>query len=364
MSNFLTIIFAYRNRDLKRIRCGMESLAMQKNMEFEVIFVDYGSEEKNSSSLDQLLKKYSFARYYYVANPELLWNKSKALNYAIRKTTTPYIFIGDVDLIFPEDSISAMAALAEPESFSLFKLGYLSEEETKRIQNESSISNPNRIERFGTVNGAILAPTKALKKVHGLDEFFHFYGAEDVDLFNRLENSGLKRRFQDKTSFYHLWHKSYIRSKTDELSIQPRLTNIMRLNERHYFINKKKKLIVPENQDNWGIIKTREDAAILEKPDCTLTFQNKLANVEHFLNEELKYAKKGVLKAEFTEDKYYDSIKHRLKKIFKKETQIYCSLKEINDMILKKILFEYRHYNYSYKVTDNLDKIIFTIQIN
>lgn len=28
----------------------------------------------------------------------------------------------------------------------------------------------------------------------GYDEFFHFYGAEDVDLFDRIERAGYKRK--------------------------------------------------------------------------------------------------------------------------------------------------------------------------
>jgi hypothetical protein len=39
-------------------------------------------------------------------------------------------------------------------------------------------------------------------------------------------------------------------------------------------------------------------------------------------------------------------------------------MKEVNDMILAKIVFHYRHFNYSYKVAEDLNEISFTIDLS
>lgn len=363
MSNFLSILFAYRNRDLQRVKFGMESLASQENKRFEVIFVDYGSEEKYSLALQELLKEYSFVRYYYVAHPGLLWNKSKALNFAIRKSSTPFIFIADVDLVFPNGTIESLAGLANEENFHLFKLGYLNKTESENVLNQNRQLSPSIVERFGSVNGTVLVSTNAIEKIHGLDEFFHFYGAEDVDLFSRLEKSGRKRVFSEDVYFYHLWHRSFISSESNQLGLQPRLGNIMRLNEYHYFRNREKKLTIPVNQERWGGIKDGTDAEVLIEPDYTYSIKSILAEVEHFLNEELRTARKGVHRVEFTQHEYFGTLKYKLKKILKMDTQVYCSLKEVNDMILKKVVFDYRNYNYSYLISKDLKRLTFTIEI-
>ena len=49
---------------------------------------------------------------------------------------------------------------------------------------------------------------KDLKAVSGFDEDIVGYGGKDVDLFNRLLNSGVKKKYAQFCAIeYHLWHK-------------------------------------------------------------------------------------------------------------------------------------------------------------
>src|SRR5690606_37093901 len=97
---------------------------------FEIIFVDYGSEPALVQELEILCENFKFVKFYHLAVSQLLWNKSKALNYGILKAGFPYIFIADVDLIFHPWSTALFENLATHENFYLFNLGHLKKEES------------------------------------------------------------------------------------------------------------------------------------------------------------------------------------------------------------------------------------------
>jgi len=362
MEQGISIIFAFRNRDITRIKSSMDSLQIQKIQNFEVIFVDYGSKKETSVKLQNLLSDYDFSKYFYLDVENLLWNKSKALNYGIVNSRFEYIFIADVDLIFHPETTSLFEKLKNPQSFYLFKLGYLGKEESKKLQNEYKfeVLKPSR---FGLVNGMILASRKALIAVNGLDEFFHFYGAEDEDLFARLENAGYKKKLNSNQYFYHNWHKSFSGAEDKLLTGKPRIKNIMRINQRHFQQNRNKGIIKPERQRGMGEIVDLKSSKLLQKPSKISKIPNILAQVEHFLREELLSFKGEVIRAEFYEDHYYISLKHKIKRVLGKQTQSYISMKDVNDMVLKEILFNYRDYNYSFEIKEDLKSIIFQIQL-
>lgn len=190
----ITIIYANRDRDLERIRLTLDSLSKQTDQNFKVIFVDYGSKYELLVELKELFKNYTFVQLFALEVPQLLWNKSKALNYGILKASTPFIFIADVDLLFHPLTTKKLEDFSGQNSFGLFSLNYLSKEESAEVVKRNKIKNLE-IKRKGEVNGMILAPKKkAFTEVGGYDEFFHFYGAEDVDLFDRIERAGYKRK--------------------------------------------------------------------------------------------------------------------------------------------------------------------------
>jgi len=358
----LTIIYANRNRELKRIKASLDSLGLQMNKSFKVIFVDYGSEKPLAESLELLMQSYSFVTYYTLETAGLLWNKSKALNYGVKKANSPYIFIADVDLIFKPDTTELLKELADPKKFFLFKLGYLDHLESKKLSERYNFEDIKPY-KFGNVNGMILASTEAFLEVNGLDEFFHFYGSEDEDLFARMENAGYKREVNDDACFYHNWHQSFAGSEDEIITGNPRIKNIMRLNQRHFLRNREMGLTKPKRQNGMGEVVSKEERALLKKPTKTFKVFNILAYVEHFLREELPAHKGEIIKVEFVEDPFFHTLRYRIKKLLGKQTQPYCSLKEVNDMVLKEILFKYRNANYSFVISGNVKTIIFCIKL-
>lgn len=358
----ISIVFAYRNRDIKRIRISMDSLSAQSNKEFEVIFVDYGSESEISETLIKLFENYSFVQYCYLNVKQQLWNKSRALNFGIKKASGSHIFIADVDLVFHPGVVDKFRSLSSTGEFYLFKMGYLNPSESKKLLSKFNFDEL-KPERFGEVNGMILAPIESIYSINGFDEFFHFYGSEDVDLYSRLNNAGFSSNFVQDVYFYHNWHISYEISDDKKLSAVPKLTDAIRINEQHYLYQVREKIIVPSNQNNWGEVFSDHEIKNLEKPTRKFDLKNILAPVEHFFNEELPYIKNEVIEVKVFVDPYYNSPKFKLKKALKKKTQSFCSLKEVNDLILKQIIFVYRRSNYSYEISKDLNSLRFRIDM-
>ncbi|WP_026839459.1 glycosyltransferase family 2 protein [Gillisia sp. JM1] len=358
----ISIIFAYRNREISRIKIAMDSLESQNNKAFEVIFVNYGSETEISGSLEKLLRTYKFVTYHSLEVRQQLWNKSRALNFAIKKASYPYIFIADVDIVFSPDAVEVLMSRASPKDFCLFKMGYLNKKESSKLNNEFKFENL-KPERYGEINGMILTTKEAFFYIKGYDEFFHFYGSEDVDLYTRLENAGYKSNLVNDIYFYHNWHKSYQKSDYKKLSVIPRLTNALRINQQHYFYHQKEMTTSPKKQEFWGEIIEKTKSELLERPTKKVQLINILAQVEHFFNEELQDIKNEIVEVKAIEDPYYNSIKHKAKRLLGKQSQTYCSLKEVNDIILKMIIFNFRNSNYSYEISNDLKSIIFKVQL-
>lgn len=362
MFQSLTIVFAYRNRNLDRIELAMNSLKSQSDSNFSVIFVDYGSDDIYSQPLKALIESYDFASYFYVGHPGLLWNKSKAYNYGIKKARTSHILTADVDLIFNPETVESLKKLCLENSFTLFKYGYLPEK-LKILDIKDKSFSELKPTHFGDVNGVGLYPREALMQIHGFDEFYHFYGAEDEDLFLRLENSGFKRKREDRLFFLHIWHPRYPFKADNSLTRFPRLTNAMRLNQQHLFFCKSSLTKIPYLQNSWGKCFQKEDQDILSNPNIKHSLYNSSAAVDHFFNEYLPSRIGDIVLVQITEDPEVYNFKGKLKRLTGKIKQPYLNLKEINDLILRRIVFDYRHHNYEFKISEDLRMISFAVDL-
>ncbi len=356
----ISIVYANRNRDLKRIKASFDSLKNQTEDDFRVIFVDYGSKEPLVYGLKELCNNYKFVAPYFLPVSQLLWNKSKALNYGILQAQTPYIFIADVDLVFHPDTIQFFNKIAVENNFFLFNLRYLDRAESQKLTKSYNFEDL-RPDRFGQVNGMILTSTKAFLEVNGLDEFFHFYGSEDEDLFGRIEKAGYIRVSRNEPYFFHNWHKSFAGSEDKIFTGNHRIKNIMRINQRHFIRNRERDIIKPNRQCGMGEVINELESDLLHKPTQIFKIYNILAHVEHFLREELPSITGEIIKVDFIEDPYFHTLKHKLKKKLGKQTQPYISMKEVNDMLLKEILFNYRDSNYSFGISEDFKKITFVL---
>jgi hypothetical protein len=358
----ITIVFPYRNRDVIRVSKALNSLAQQSEKEFKVMFIDYGSTTTIAHEVSLIVAQYNFVQYYYLFTQYQPWNKSKALNYALRQANTPYFFVADIDMIFRHDFVQKAIALSKEGTNNnvYFKVGFLSALETK-LEKEFQDYQIN-FESNSEATGLTLFSTSALKSCGGFDEFYHFWGAEDTDVHVRLQNAGYSVFFYDNEMLLlHQWHPSYRSLEKNKLTQDLQLSGIVQLNHQYLMnvIQLKKTKVNCLEQDHKI---SQEDFVKLQENNSVLVLTNKKEQIDHFLFVELPNFKNGILNVTIIEDQSQCSLKYKIKKVLRKKTPNYYSLKEINDMLLLHIISFYHNYNYIYKVSEDLKSIEFKIQ--
>ncbi|WP_115461513.1 glycosyltransferase family 2 protein [Winogradskyella aurantiaca] len=360
MKNRITIIYAYRDRNVELVENSLQSLIVQSSQDFSIVFVDYGSQANRSQKLKTFINEVDNISYYYVGHPGLLWNKSKALNYGIRSVQSDFVLTADVDVLFPSNFIECCHGLLDASKFTLFKIAYLTKSSTSKLKFPLDILELGH-SHIGQTFGIGLYPRAAFESVSGYDEFFHFYGFEDEDINNRLVMSGCTQDLND-TTIFHQWHEKFPRQLKNELSVIPRYKHALRLNQQHFVWNKSTKRTMA-NTKQWGQCWNFDDLDRLKNPDQTIKLNNNLSVLNHFFEVQLMQIPSKVVKIEITESPIARSLKFKLKSLLNKTTQVYLNMSEVNDLILKQIVFKYSDHNYSFRISEDLKRITLIISL-
>lgn len=354
----ITIVLTYRNRDLQVVKNCLDSLSAQSVKDFRVILVDYGSEESFANKLTALVANYTFIKHIYCPVQGQLWNKSRAINIALRQTTTPYFLVGDIDLIFKEDFVEKTIELAKENKVTYFKVGFLSKEESlplKQFENYK-IKHLSGIE----ATGITLFPAEMIKNINGYDEFYHGWGAEDSDVHIRLLNVGYEVIFYDLALYLlHQWHPKAYRSK---ISTAPFHSEQEKIN--HFYMQLAKSNVRQKaNLDGvWGKMPLEADyEKLLQKPNHLIEIDSAnfkvealIAQLKKFNNELIGIAIKNVAKKL--------KIKQQLKMILGKKHIQYMAMEAINNRLLEEIITNYRNLPYHYTFNRQKKEINLSIQ--
>ena len=116
----LNIIYPYRNRNLKHVQNSLNSLAIQTNQDFQIFFVDYGSDPEVAAQTKNLCESFTNIQYKYHPVKEQPWNKSRALNSVIRNLNEGSCFIADVDMIFHSSFVQKSSSTSAERQNNLF----------------------------------------------------------------------------------------------------------------------------------------------------------------------------------------------------------------------------------------------------
>lgn len=143
-----------------------------------------------------------------------LFNRSKAINNAFKKSTRNIIVVADNDTIYDPALILKSIKLLDENAWVVpfHNVLNISEENSKKIY-ESKAKWPLRVKvkdyRFkdfsrwaGKLN---VLPRKSFKKVGGFDERFEGWGCED-SAFSLSVNAVCGKFKRLDTDVYHLWH--------------------------------------------------------------------------------------------------------------------------------------------------------------
>jgi choline kinase len=355
------IIYPYRDRDLKRVKKSLDSLTGQTSNDFHVVVADYGSRPEKAKAVQGLVGAYDFAEYRYFHTRHQPWNKSRALNAVLKTFDEGWFFVADVDMIFHSKFIEKAIALQETDKSVYFQVAFTSEGDKIADISEKTFQKYRKSTEEAT--GLSMFPVEVLKKLHGFDEFYHFWGAEDTDMHVRLKNAGYKVEFFDEQILLlHQWHKSYRASEKPRLSTAFQVQGIVQLNHQYLKMGIQQKRTVV-NKNSWGSVLSEADYVELENRTVNLELSNEKQEIEAFLFGQLPGLNNEILKLRIKESSFPESYKYQLKKILGKKVSEYYSLKEVNDKLLLHIISFYRDKPYTYKIGKDLKSIEFAIKL-
>ena len=282
----VSVIVAFKDRDEIRVRRFLESFLIQDYPNKELIFINQGSQENISNYIDGLLDNKPQVKYVHNYTQGHLWNKSSALNIGIKNSSSDYILILDVDLILPNNYITNLFLHIKEDQFITPNAFYLDKNYNVNISDLIIGKIPeNAIENF---IGICLVKREVLDSIHGYDEFYTVWGAEDDDIIKRLQLFGLNRKILSAYELpsFHQWHKV----------LAPGEPNHWYLEMVQYLFNTNTLI---RNSESWGkivkkkeryfhnheIVFSEESKIIIEYCSTLLIFN---AFIEMFFNETIK----------------------------------------------------------------------------
>lgn len=257
MSSVISVVVGFRNRDLERVKRYLDSLASQSFKDFELIFLDYGSEETIAKSVEQLVNSYPFTRYIYNHTIGFPWNRSHALNTGIRLAKGEYILFSDIDLIYSNDFLDKINTKVDTNS-QLYQQVYWLPENYRDWDNLTNKPTNFNFSLDGSRGGVHVVQKTILEKINGYDEYFCFWGLEDNDLFMRLKSEGLMEEWLplNQSPVYHQWHP--VVSNTKKNFFPDRWYDDMLI---YYAVNQS---VLKRNLNNWGKLYEESDRPILQ----------------------------------------------------------------------------------------------------
>ncbi len=356
----ITILYIYKNKDAFRVKRSLESLRQQTDQRFQVLFVDYGSTSSFKDEIIPVINTFDFVKYHYSYHCAQAWSRAKAINIGLRLIETPFVFVADIDMIFRNDFVAKLHQLKDHNKSIYFKVGFLNQKESTEIKD----FNQYTIQHVSSegAKGLSLFPLKALNEIQGFDEFLHFWGAEDEDIHQRLQNHGLSEVFyNDEILMLHQWHLTYRNAENNQLTQELRVLNITRINSNHLKYNSQQHKTVV-NTTTWGTSITKEEYVELHQAPISITLTNKKEVIDHFIFHQLNEFHNGILAVTIVEDAQNGSLKSLLKRSLNKTVPQFYSLKEVNDTLLLHIVSFYRNNNYIYNVSKDLKSIEFKIK--
>lgn len=350
----ITIALTYRDRDLNIITTCLESIKNQTSKEFEVVLVDYGSKEP----IDELVQAYTFIKLVKCRTEQQLWCKSRAINIVLKQCTTPYFFVGDIDMIYHPNFVETLQNLKENQEAIYFQVGFLNETESKRnVTFEDYLINFKSNEE---ATGMTLFNTEVLKSIHGYDEFYNGWGGEDTDVHVRLINAGYKVNFYTENVFMlHQWHPKNYRKGNDAMPFHPKLEQI---NHQYLEFTRQTKKTKTNLKCDWGVY-NESDYVSLKQADFIFNLTNKEADVKSFISNVLLAEKGKVIKVALSRDDNFKSIKQIIKKLLQKNTISFLEMSSINKLFLECIINSLRNCSYQYQYNSKKQTINLVIKL-
>lgn len=205
----LSIVVAYRNREIERVHNFLGSLENQSVKDFELIFVDTGTELELAAQVNELVNSFSFATYVYNDSRGQEWNKCIALNIGANLAKSDFLSFTDIDLMFHSKYIESIYNKMS-EEVQLYTQVFMVDESFTKYDTifSDAITVPGEL-CHTSGKGIVVVSKRVFEEIGGYDEYYVDWGIEDNDFHIRLCSFGLREDWVDNQgSVYHQWHQS------------------------------------------------------------------------------------------------------------------------------------------------------------
>lgn len=222
----ITFIIAIKNIPLSRIKNSIESIRKidyDQNL-ISIIIIDYDSDNSFSEKYIKISKEYNL--FYKKILNRIKWNKSEALNTAIKIAKTKYILSTDADIIFEKNYLKEAINLLKknPYQVILSKCFDLPKNFSKSLDFRKK--SKMRFRKDYPNPGINMALTHFYKLINGYDERYVMWGSEDDDIIKRFSILGLKiTNICDKSVYFHQWHQKFKQNNQDYFSEKQAIKN-------------------------------------------------------------------------------------------------------------------------------------------
>lgn len=193
----------------ERVKNSLRSLRAQVNAPpFDVTIVEIGARSAACVQSNSKICAEFGARHVVIDSDSPLWNKSMALNYAIRRSDADYIATFDIDMIFSGNMMMEVERqlAVNPNTFFLAQVYDLPR---KADFNKIGIyARPQYLHPEIGVGGIQIGQRSVFHLLSGYDEQMWCWGGMDVDFAVRLNDTAVEKvRLNDLGVFaYHQWH--------------------------------------------------------------------------------------------------------------------------------------------------------------
>ncbi|MFT5892038.1 MAG: glycosyltransferase involved in cell wall biosynthesis [Dokdonia sp.] len=357
----LTIVIPNRNRNLATVKRTLNSIALQLDEQVQVVVIDYGSDLAYQNELQTYTTSLEKVQLILCPTQGQLWQKTRAINIALKQCDTPYFMVADMDMLFHPDFATKIQQYVHPDEVTYFKVGILTEEESVLEKPFSAYQVKFYTNEEAT--GMTLFPTAILKEINGFDEFYHGWGSEDTDVHVRLRNKGVPVHFnQEEVLLLHQWHPKFYRSKE---STAPYHHTLERVNFEYIKLSRKHKKIKSNSHQVWGVTPNIDGYAALNNPTKKITCLSTQDAVSAFCFQlEEGVWVDDVIQLVVQPHPEEKTLKTSVKKALQKRTPHFISLEEANSKLLEMIIAKHRNAPYEYSFDRNKQKITCTINLS
>jgi glycosyltransferase involved in cell wall biosynthesis len=349
MNNSVTIVIPNRNRNLETVGRSLSSIVSQLDDSTKLVVVDYGSSESYQSDLESLINSFTSIQLILCPTQGQLFHKTRAINMVLKDCTATYFMVLDMDCIVHPQFIKKAMQLVREDVVYNFPYGFLQREESKL----SKKFNEYNIDFMGGLTGTAIFPTHHLQSLNGFDEFYHNWGAEDADMFDRLERIGVATvLYQEELLLLHQWHEKNYRNPKSKQAFHSHLEKV---NHEYYELSRKRNTTKANLNHQWGLLCDPKEYAVLKESLETWYFKNYRQEVEGLFVSLAEHPLDRPVLIRIS--KVSINLKEATKALLKKKSKPVLSMDEVNDRLLELVILHYRNRAYTHEYDRQLGYI-------